>query len=144
MSADLIEKPRSLLPEPMPAPRVSGALWEAFEATSRPHPDIGPPRAYSAPVQAEARAWLLPIQAAVRNPADEDRLPGWVAAVLLAVGHLEVGAFTAGTQREALQTFKFFPSAADVYEILAGPAVEIRMRLRTLERIASAPAREEG
>jgi hypothetical protein len=77
-------------------------------------------------------------RAGAKSPADAD-FAAWCAGVALAVGHLEVGAFTAATQRQALQTFKFFPSAADVYEILAPAAVEIRQRIYHLRRIADGP-----
>lgn len=146
------------LSAPLIPPPASTALADAFRATRDPHPDVGPPPAYPPAVQAEARkvlaavrpyaqrvpdavlrAWLAPIQASVRNPSDERRLPAWVAAVRLAVGNLEVGAFTEATQQHALQTFKFFPSGADIYEVLAGPAVQIRALIRTLERIVEGP-----
>ena len=122
-------------------------------------PDIGLPAAYPASVQAEAkhaaltnleqfaapvtedvlRIWLAPIPVVVRNEKSPEAIAGWVAGVAMTVGHLEIGAFTDETQREALSTFKFFPAAADVYEIVAGPAVRIRETICHLRRVADAP-----
>jgi len=158
MSTDLI-RARSgnpCLSPPFPSPQVSRAMLQAYEDTRNPHPDVGPPTEYTAAVQAEARRaleviapfavpvtestlreWLMPIPSAVRNEKAPEAIVAWLTGVAMAVGHLEVGAFTAETQREALQTFRFFPSAADVYEVVAGPAVKIRERIRVLRIIAS-------
>jgi hypothetical protein len=96
--------------------------------------------AFAAPVTEDVlRAWLAPIPMVVRNEKSPEMIGGWLAGVAMTVGHLEIGAFTAETQREGLQTFKFFPSAADVDEIVAGPAVKIREMVRCLRCIAEAP-----
>ncbi|CAB4144547.1 hypothetical protein UFOVP469_36 [uncultured Caudovirales phage] len=139
--------------------QVSRALADAYNATLNPHPDIGPPTLYDAIAQAEARRWademepltqpvsertlrewLAPIPAVVRNEKTPEAIAAWLAGVIMAVGHLEAGAFNAATQREALQTFKFFPSASDVYDVVSGPAVGIRQRYAVLRRIAAGGA----
>jgi hypothetical protein len=162
MNVDLTVIPmppnRSGLMPKLPPQLVTWALKDALENLRNPHPDIGLPAAYPASVQAEAkhaltnleqfaapvtedvlRIWLAPIPVVVRNEKSPEAIAGWVAGVAMTVGHLEIGAFTDETQREALSTFKFFPAAADVYEIVAGPAVRIRETICHLRRVADAP-----
>lgn len=164
MSTNLATRPRSTLSPGLPAEiLVSSELAAAYEATRNPHPDVGRPRAYPSAVQSEARRvieslwseaqpvsqamlrdWLSVIPASVSSKLTEDEAMVWLAVVAKAVGHLESGAFTAATQATALRTFKTFPSAAHVYEILAPAAVEIRQRLAALNHIANAPKTQGG
>jgi len=151
----------ALSPMPPAELRVSTALAQAYEATRNPHPDVGRPRSYPAAVQAEARLaakalrpfalpvgeatlreWLAVVPISVGHRLSAAEVEAWLVVVAQAVGHLERGAFTRASQAQALRTFKSFPSAAHIYEILAPAAVEIRQRLRTLERIAEAPTLE--
>jgi hypothetical protein len=97
-------------------------------------------RRFAVPVSEDTlREWLAVFPLSVRNTKTPDALAGWVTVVAKAVRHLETGAFTDATQNFALQQFKMFPSAADVYEIVAPAAVEIRQRLFHLDRIANGP-----
>lgn len=140
----------------MPTFPMSEALERAYYATSKPHPDIGPPKVYPAILQEEAmralmllrgfadpvpeniaRLWLSPIPNVVRDYRDS--VGDWFAGVTLALRGMECGAFTETTQRAALRNFKFFPSAADIYDILSDPAWEIRHRVRVLNTIVKAP-----
>jgi len=135
--------------------KISDALKQAIEDTGNPHPDVGMPERYSAAVSTEAEAlkrnmsdlmrpaterairlWLAPIQAAVRNPADPDRLSAWVSVTLLALRGLESGAFSDVTLITALRNIKFFPSTSDVYDIVAPRSAELRRIWRILCRIA--------
>lgn len=145
--ADLMSDPPRL---PM-----SAALYRAYEDTRRPHPDIGPPRGYSAEVKEEAgralsaiapyahtpsedlvKMWLQPIPFAVRNMKTEEEMVGWIHAVMLAAASLPCGSFTAETQRAALHRFKLFPSVADIVELLSEQTKEIRDKAFVLRRIA--------
>ncbi len=151
------------LPATLPATPISGRLLAAISATADPHPDVGPPQGYDRDVQAEARrvlaivepfaapvfeaavrAWLAPVLGAVRNPQGDAAMTAWFPGLMLAVGQLEAGAFTIETQRAALQTFDFFPSAADVYRVVSGPAMVIRRRVQVLRRIVDAPTTKNG
>lgn len=63
--------------------------------------------------------WLRPIAAGVRNSPDETDFAAKAAAIAMACDGLPVHVFNVTTQKLALQEFKFWPSAADVYELLS-------------------------
>jgi hypothetical protein len=154
VTTDLTAPSETMLSPQMPSPKEGApSLVRAYDETRSPY--LSTPTEYSPAARdaaklaldrirhfsakvsdATLREWLAPIPAVVRNSKSEAEVLAWLHGVKLAVGRLEAGAFTAATQRDALQTFKFFPSAADVYEILAGPAVEIREHVAALRRIA--------
>ncbi len=91
---------------------------------------------YAEPVdRATVALWIAPILASVKNQRTGEAFAGWFGALMIAVGNLEIGAFTETTQREALGEIEFFPSASEIYGIVAGPAVEIRQRIANLRRI---------
>lgn len=155
--APIPHEPNGLAPN-LPEMTVSTRLSDAIQTLRRPHPDIGTPASYDATTQRHAaaaltrlapwaepvteavlRAWLAPIPLVVRNEKSPEAIAGWVAGIALAIGHFEIGAFNATTQREALQTFKFFPSAADVCEVVSPVAVHIRQTVRHLRTICEAP-----
>jgi hypothetical protein len=63
-------------------------------------------------------AWLYPLVAASRIvPSDEDFMAK-ASVIAIAVSDFPRACFTAETQREALRMFKYFPSAADVCDLL--------------------------
>jgi hypothetical protein len=63
-------------------------------------------------------AWLYPLAAASRIvPSDEDFMAK-ASVIAVAVSDFPRACFTAETQREALRVFKYFPSAADVCDLL--------------------------
>lgn len=63
-------------------------------------------------------AWLYPLVAASRIvPSDEDFMAK-ASVIATAVSDFPRACFTAETQREALRMFKYFPSAADVCDLL--------------------------
>lgn len=82
------------------------------------------------------RRWLLPVNAAVRNPLSADDFNTRAAAIAVAVADLPACVFTASAQREALATFQFFPSGADVRALLEPQANELRRPFHALRRIA--------
>lgn len=63
-------------------------------------------------------AWLYPLVAASRIvPSDEDFMAK-ASVIATAVSDFPRACFTTETQREALRVFKYFPSAADVCDLL--------------------------
>lgn len=163
MSTDLVLTSPEAIPAAFVAPDMTLTLSKAIESITDPHPDTGTPRTFPWPVQHEARevggvlryaaapvpeahlrAWVMPslVQAAVAigKTRTDDEVETWLAALQLGVGHLEVGAFTLETQRQALNSIKFFPFVADIYDIVAGPAVKIRTTFDALKRIVRAPS----
>ena len=141
----------------MPPTTISSALRWEIAAVRNGYDDA--PKAFSAAVQAEAKAlrhalspwaavvpdrvlrtWLAPISDSARNV--HPNAAGWLKAVAIAVGTLECIAFTENTQREAMRTFTFFPAAADVYQLLGPVAFEFRQKMAALKQIAEAPTTE--
>lgn len=90
------------------------------------------------------RRWLLPVNAAVRNPLSADDFNTRAAAIAVAVADLPACVFTAPAQREALATFQFFPSGADVRALLEPQANELRRPLHALRRIVVQSDGEAG
>jgi hypothetical protein len=147
------------LPTIAPAlPRHSGALTSAIRDFINPHPDIGLPQV-SPETQAEARA-ALPALETLCRPATADRVAAWLLPVSSGVGKqitreefaMRIGpitaaladmpgsVFTVAMQREALRTFKYFPSASEVHALLAPHAREIEAARNALRKIAGANA----
>ncbi len=89
--------------------------------------------------------WLEPVLKPVRNKQrirSHDEIAAWFQACLAGVGHLETGAFTAATQRQAVDQVEFFPFVAQVYSVVAPSAVTLRLTIAILARIASSPIDE--
>ena len=89
---------------------------------------------------AALRRWLAPINAAVRNPrgtAAEFDLA--VAAIAEACADIPASVLTQRTLREALQSFQFWPAAADVYALLSAHAAPLRATLRALTALQLEP-----
>ena len=139
---------------PAPSEIVKPALRERFETDWEfgPHsPEVKQalqavhdrllPWSRPAPEQV-VRAWVAPLIDAIRPDLDPDRLEAWFRALLIAVGHLEVGAFGPQTQREVLTRCHFWPTPAHVYDIVAPAAVRIRRDMAGLRRALAAPTKE--
>lgn len=144
----------TLLPA-TPRPAMTRALAAAVEAIEKPHPDIPMRHAYPVEVIEEAKSlvsvlradcqpvdaerlaiWLAPIMAALPNPIAPDAIKPWLGAVNIAVSDMEGCLFNVETQRSALRTWRFWPSAADVYAVLVGPQTQLRERVWALAMIA--------
>lgn len=86
------------------------------------------------------RAWLAPIAAAVRvTPMPED-FTARVGAVAVACEDLPGWGFNVGTQRAAMGKFTWFPSAADVREMIAAETGRHTGRMRALRALAAVRA----
>ncbi len=132
LSPDLGYAVRRLVEDPAqpPMPIPPGLRNEALSAMDRFGNLLG---------QVEpdtVRRWLFPLNAAVRNPLSADDFNTRAAAIAVAVSDLPSCVFTAPSQREALATFQFFPSAADVRALLEPLANELRRPFYALRRIA--------
>lgn len=91
----------------------------------------------AAPVSETAvHLWLAPLVAATANPRGMDSVEGWLNAMVLAMAGEPIGAFTVETQRRALREMKFWPTPADVWEIVKHDARDIRRRIENLKIIA--------
>lgn len=163
MSNEIISTTQGRIPAAFISPAMTLALSKAIESVTDPHPDTGTPGAFPWPVQHEARtvgevyhravqpvpethlrAWVMPVitsayVATGKDRSDED-LNLWIGSLQLGVGHLGIGAFTMETQRLVLDRIRFFPFVADIYDIVAPPAVKIRTTFDALKRIILAPA----
>ena len=67
-------------------------------------------------------AWLGPVALGVRNPMPATDLPTFTAVLEFALEDIPRSVLSRETQRQALRTWRFFPSVAEVYELLAPPA----------------------
>ena len=83
------------------------------------------------------RAWLRPLAPAVRNPPTAPEFEARAAAIALACSTVPRCAFTLTSQAEALRRFSYWPSAADVVELLDEHARPIRARHRAIERVVT-------
>ncbi|PPQ30577.1 hypothetical protein CCS01_18875 [Rhodopila globiformis] len=97
---------------------------------------------FSAPVSAGVLTlWIAPIMASVANPRSPEAFQPWFAALQMAVAYIPAAAFNESTQRIALQTFKMFPTAADVCEVVADASRSIVDRVEALKAIINAKPR---
>lgn len=142
----------------------SQALAQAIAAEmSRPpaHPEAGSePRKPVAPhVAAEAaqaviaaqasmagpspdqiEAWVEPMVFVCRNPPTTQALQLWCGAVAFAAERIPARAFTREALQELIGKSQFFPSAADVLEVVRPAANRMASELRALRSIAASPA----
>lgn len=81
--------------------------------------------------------WLTPIALTVRNPLATDEIAGVAELFAPLLSDLPGGCFTAATQRYAAQTFKFWPSPADLAELVRDEAADIRRGISVLSYLAS-------
>lgn len=76
--------------------------------------------------------WLQPLAAVVRNPISRDDLENISGIFADALADIPVATFTPAAWRRAMQTFKFWPSPADVAELLQDDAKDIRRAVEVL------------
>lgn len=139
---------------PRPSPRLSAALRDVLD----PHPAIAGQHVTVPPhtmLEAEAvkaiyerwcspatpeqwRKWLVPINAAVRNPQSVEGFDAWCALVASACRDIPASVLTAERQRDAVRTFQFFPAAADVDALLRPHAAPLLATRRALAALTAA------
>jgi hypothetical protein len=73
--------------------------------------------------------WCDPIPGVVRNERSPEMILKWLAGLMVAVDGFPCGAFNRSTQKEALQTFQFFPSAADICQVLQPSVSRIQKQM---------------
>lgn len=81
-----------------------GAVWQSGEIT-----------------RAHLLVWLAPIATIVRNPPQPEALTTFAVALELVLQDLPLRVLSLASQIAAMRTWKFFPSGAEVYELLAPP-----------------------
>jgi hypothetical protein len=64
------------------------------------------------------RGWLRPLAAAVRNPPSKVDFDARIAALVMVSQDLPTAAFNTETQRTAICEFTFWPSVAEIRELL--------------------------
>lgn len=138
---------------------VSSLLWHALRLCAEPHPDIGRPKSFHAVVQTEAQGMADRLDAACQ-PAGPRFVTEWVkvivygitsgnrlsdqeaaarlAAIVMALQDLAVGAFTEEARRSIVRSCRFAPSAAELYDTLAPRAHALTSRRDMLRYIAAA------
>lgn len=82
-------------------------------------------------------AWLQPVIRAVSNPPSPQELAERVRAMVLACQDLPAWAFDRDTAAEAVRKFKFWPAAAEVYELVRGAVADDLGRVANLRAIAA-------
>jgi hypothetical protein len=165
MTKHLATRPgTALVAEPI-VPRLSPRLLAAIDAVLDPHPDVAGQRV-TVPMHTMAEAqnavrtyervcqaatlqafyiWLLPINASVRNPQEREKdFPAKAAVIATACSDIPSVVLTPATQREAMRTFQFFPSAADVYALLRPHAAPLHATRRALATITSDEPQASG
>ncbi|MFC0407937.1 hypothetical protein [Roseomonas elaeocarpi] len=83
---------------------------------------------------AEILAWLMPINAGVRNVQGEEDLR--IASTAIAMLEIPAATLTVAAQRDALRTWQFFPSAADVAKLLEPVAMRWRRQMAACQEVA--------
>lgn len=83
------------------------------------------------------QAWLTPINIAVRNPQSDGDVLG--VATALSILDLPAAAFTLDAQREGMRTRRFFPSVADVAQLIEPVARRWRAKHAACLNIANGP-----
>jgi hypothetical protein len=68
--------------------------------------------------EALVRAWFAPITLTATNPRPAEQIDGHIAALMLALDGVPLGAFTEATQRDLLRRCTHWPAAAEVYAVL--------------------------
>ena len=82
-------------------------------------------------------AWLQPVLRAVSNPPKPDEFAERVRAIVVACQTLPAWAFNRDTSAESLRKFKFWPAAAEVYELVRGAVADDLGRVANLRAIAA-------
>ena len=83
--------------------------------------------------------WLQPVLRAVTNPPPPAELAERVRAIVLACQAVPAWAFSRETAAEAVRKFKFWPAAAEVYDLVHGDVADDLSRVGKLrETVAKA------
>jgi hypothetical protein len=82
--------------------------------------------------------WLELLRASVANPPDDDGFARRLNAVAMVCGELPAPVWGKETIRAAVKAFKFWPSVAEVFELLDAHRKRLLAELRALDRIANA------
>lgn len=88
---------------------------------------------------ADIRAWLMPVNAGVRNPQDGDAFALRASAIALACHDIPAAVFDRETQVALLRAAQFFPSVADVLAVVQPVADRLRRELAALEAASRPP-----
>jgi hypothetical protein len=118
----------------MPAPDV---VAEAKRLLLIIEPMVQPPTATL------VRNWLRPLAAAVRNPPSKVDFEARVAALIMVSQDLPIAAFNIETQRTAICQFTFWPSVAEIRELLVKDGRRYWGPRRDLLKIVSARPMEQ-
>jgi hypothetical protein len=94
--------------------------------------------------EALVRAWFAPIALTATNPRPAEQTDSYIAALMLALDGVPVGAFTDATQRDLLRSCTHWPAAAEVYAVVSPAAGRIWEDIAGLRRIIAAPIKMEG
>jgi hypothetical protein len=144
---------------PPKEPELSEGLGRLLEAARQPHPDIGLGVFLPEHLRPEATRTLARYEQLV-TPAAPQRVFDWLAgvnarlAVQLALADVMARAlvytdtlrdipevcFDADTRHEAERKFQFFPSAAEVHEVLRPRSLALHAKQHALRRLINAPA----
>ena len=89
------------------------------------------------------REWLRPVAAAVRNAPSKVDFDARVAALVMVSQDLPIAAFNIETQRTAICQFTFWPSVAEIREILVKDGRRYLGPRRDLLKIVSARPMEQ-
>lgn len=84
--------------------------------------------------------WLQPLAVVVRNPVSVHSLEHLSLIFAEALSTVPVGAFSRDAWVRMMQTFKFWPSPADIAELLQDDANDIRRAVEVLAFIAEGGA----
>lgn len=146
------------LPAIISAQPLSQGLTIALIDAANPHPDVGlRPLVPSLRAEADAERarvkaamqpadpaaivrWLAPLATLVANAPTGEDLRSKCQAMAIVLSDLPGSLFTPRTQREAAQTFKFWPSAAEVHDLLAPQAKAMAARIIALDKLLRMPA----
>lgn len=109
---------------------TDGLLAEASRALPAYERDALPP-------SADLLGQWMQLLAVVRNPPEPKAMRAMAALFAVALSDFPAGAFTPATQRRAATTFKFWPSAADVAELVRPEADAIRRGVTVLRYLES-------
>lgn len=133
---------------------LSDGMLRLVDTVLRPHPDVGlivwtSARADEAGMVLyelrealrpatgpELLGWLWPIAGSVRNPPAEDDFKRRVAGLELAATLVPHVAFNPLTQRLGLAIWAFFPSVAEIVELVSADVAPLMERVRALKVIA--------
>ena len=85
-------------------------------------------------------SWLQPVLRAVTNPPPPAELAERVRAIALACQCVPAWAFSRETAAEATRKFKFWPAAAEVYDLVHGEVADDLSRVGNLRQIAAKAA----